>query len=90
MCHYNLKNFKLMWTEPFKETRSDVCVHMHRCMFINLCACVHMHSSNVCDSNVYSFSYSSLGLMFKFHYCTHVTHTHWLIYLVVLLISCSQ
>ena len=40
-------------------------------MFINMCACVHMHSIYVCDSSVYSFSYSLLGLMFKFHYNTH-------------------
>ena len=69
-----------MYTEPFKETRSDMCVHMHRCMFINMCTCAHMHTNYVCDSSVYSFSYSLLGLMFTFHYNTHVTHTHWLTY----------
>ena len=63
---------------------------MNRCMFINMFACLHMHTNYVCDSNVYSFSYSLLGLMFKFHCYTHVTHAHWLIYLEVLLISCSR
>ena len=73
-----------MCTEPFKETRSDMSVHMHRCMFINVCTCAHMHTNYVCDSSVYSFSYNLLGLMFKFHYNTHVTHTHWLIYCLFL------
>ena len=48
-------------------------VHMHRYMLITMCTYVHMH---VCDSSVYSFSYSLVGLIFKFHYYTYVTHTH--------------
>ena len=63
---------------------------LNRCMFINMCACVHMHIciQIMCVTPVCTHFHTVR--LFKFHYYTHVTHTHWLIYFSVLLVSCSQ